>query len=189
MGILWDYFRETLRLSFIQQPGPLAMLAEGGSTALDAARDDMLALRDQFLPSRCEDDLLYRFAVARGIVRHPLEPAEHWKERIRFAYVWWVAGGRASALAEALTIGFGFARVTVINMRAEDPARWASFKVTLESGPVTAPPVGTASVIWAINEVKPARSKCGALQFATPSKMYIAAGNVIGITVTTQPHP
>ncbi|MDD5107548.1 MAG: hypothetical protein PHC49_18290 [Desulfuromonadaceae bacterium] len=189
MGLFWDYFLRALRLPFIQRPGPLAMLAEGGADSLDAARTDMLGLRDQFFPSRCDDAFLYRFAAARGIVRHPLEPAEHWAERIRFAYAWWVSGGRESAMAEALTAGFGFTKADVFNMRIEDPARWASFKVWLLCESITVPSVSAASVIWAINEVKPARSKLATLGFATPGTMHIAAASAIGITVTTPAHP
>jgi hypothetical protein len=189
MGIFWDYFRRTLRLPFIQQPGPLAMLADGGADSLDAARDDMLTLRDQFLPARCEDAFLYRFAAARGIVRHPLEPDEHWKERIRCAYVWWVAGGRVSAMGEALTAGFGFAGANVVNLRLEDPARWASFRVLLTTAAASAPAVGIESIAWAINEVKPGRSKLVALTIATPGELHIAAGSMASMTATTSAYP
>lgn len=189
MGLIWDYFRETLRLPFIQKPGPLAMLSAGGADRLDIVRDEILAVRDQFFAPRCEDVYLVRFAASRGIARSPEEPEEHWRERVRFAYHWWARGGRESAMAEALMVGFGFVRAVVINMRAEDPARWASFRVMLTSGSTDdVPAVSVASIVWAINESKPARSKLAALQFATASGLYIGAGSVTGITVTTLPY-
>lgn len=165
MGLFWSYFRDTLRLPFIQTRDVLAMLAEGGASALDAARDVVLLLRDQFFPSRCEDLYLTRFARSRGIVRAPLEPQDHWLARVRFAYHWWSRGGRASAMKEGLLLGFGFSDARIINMRQEDPARWASFRVELAGvhGEVLN---HIDAVRWAINEVKPARSKLSGLRLA-----------------------
>lgn len=164
MGLFWDYFRQTLRLPFIQAPGPLAMLADGGADALDAVRADSLTLRDQFFPSRCDDAYLVRFANSRGIVRAPLEPDEHWLERVRYAYRWWSRGGRESAIAEGLVVGYGFSRALITNLRAEDPARWASFRVVVQGGPGDIL-LRINSVRWAINEVKPARSLLAELKF------------------------
>lgn len=165
MGLFWTYFRDTLRLPFVRGQGPLAMLAEGGADALDDARDVISLLRDQFVPFRCEAIYLARFARSRGIVRSPLEPEEHWLARVRFAYHWWSRGGRASAMAEGLRLGFGFSAVRVINMRAEDPAKWAQFRCELDG--VTGDVLSRVDQVrWAINEVKPARSKLFALRFA-----------------------
>lgn len=189
MGLFWDYFKKELRFPFLLKGGALAMLAEGGGIVLDAARDVVLQLRDQFFPSRCEQAYLTNYARSRGIVRNPLEPEEHWLARVRFAYNWWVRGGRASAMAEALRIGFDFADVMVINHGAEgslidetsglmlidettgaalnyerNSLRWAEFSVIIYFK-------GNESIytmdqiIWAINEVKPARSKLAEIFF------------------------
>lgn len=176
MGLFWPYFRDTLRLPFVRGTGPMAMLAEGGAEALDEARDVISLLRDQFFPFRCEAVYLARFARSRGIVRSPLEPEEHWLARVRFAYHWWSRGGRASAMAEGLRLGFGFSDVRVINMRAEDPAKWAQFRCELDG--VTGDVLSRVDQVrWAINEVKPARSKLFALRFAaSPARMERYAG-------------
>lgn len=165
MGLFWEYFKSTLRLPSIQKGGPLALLAEGGAATLDTARDVVITLRDQFFPARCEDIYLARFARSRGIVRAPLEPEDHWLARVRFAYHWWLRGGRASAMAEGLKLGFGFTAVRVVNLRAEDPGKWAQFRVELDgvSGDVLS---RVDQIRWAINEVKPARSKLFAMRFA-----------------------
>ena len=191
MGIYWRYFRDTLRWPLLLHPGPLAALVEGAASALDAARLVILILRDQFLPARCEDAYLARFARSRGIVRNPLEPDEHWLGRVRFAYHWWSRGGRASALAEGLRIGFGFSWVQVdtanttgdifdeldgaglvdeldgAGLEYNDNARWAEFFVTCGLG-LTDQFDALAAIIWAINEVKPARSKLAGIVFIHP---------------------
>ncbi|BCS55207.1 phage tail protein [Geobacter sp. SVR] len=164
MRLFWAYFRDTLRLPFIQQHGALAMLAEGGAELLDAARDLIGTLRDQFLPERCEAAVLAHFARSRGIVRAQQEPEAHWIGRVRLAYLWHSRGGRAGALRQVLIAYYGFADVRVINLRGEDPERWAEFWVECEL-------VGTeslfsqAQVEWAINEIKPARSKLSEVLF------------------------
>lgn len=191
MGLFWDYFRKELRFPPIARPGVLAMLVEGAAAALDAAREVVLQLRYQFFPFSCEEVYLVRFARSRGIVRNPLEPDEHWLARVRFAYHWWARGGRASAMAEALRIGFSFADVVVVNLGAtgalydettgamlfdettdapldfEAGPRWAEFMVIVYLA-------GNEQlwtmdqVVWAINEVKPARSKLAEIIFVAP---------------------
>jgi len=194
MGLLWSYFRDTLRLPFLAKPGPLAMLAQGGAECLDctpvpvtfegepvtfegepvtwgtiATREIIALLRDQFLPSRCEDVYLERFAASRGIVQAPLEPEQYWQARIRFAYHWWARGGRESAMVEGLRLGFGFEAARVESLRGEDPAKWASFRVVLTGGPGDIL-LQVDRVRWAINEVKPARSLCRELKFYAPEQ-------------------
>lgn len=184
MGLFRDYFVTVLRLPFLQAPGPLAMLVDGASGCLDAAREIVLTLRDQFFPARCEDVHLVRFARSRGIVRNPLESEAHWLERVRFAYRWWSMGGRASAMSEALRIGFDFGDVRVVGLNAPffdettgaplhnettldilsdgGPDQWAEFNVYahLQGHEIL---YTQEQIIWAINEIKPARSKLSQL--------------------------
>lgn len=170
MGLFWSYFRDTLRLPFIAMSGPLALLADGGSVCLDVAREVALFLRDQFFPSRCEDVYLARFGLCRGIVRQPLEPEEYWLGRVRFAYHWWARGGRASAMVEGLILGFGVDAAWVVNLRAEDPERWASFRVVLVGGAGDIL-LRLNQIKWAINEVKPARSWLAGMKFYAPTQL------------------
>ncbi|OHD25786.1 MAG: hypothetical protein A2Y38_21450 [Spirochaetes bacterium GWB1_59_5] len=191
MGLFKDYFVNVLRLPFLHKPGPLAMLADGASGCLDAVRDVIEVLRSQFLPALCESAYLERFARSRGINRHPLEPEAHWLERVRFAYLWWSMGGRASAMAEALQIGFSFGTVRIINLYTifqmvdedtktpivdestteylgdGDFERWAEFMVVaqLKGNEIR---YTRAQIIWAINEIKPARSRLAALILMAP---------------------
>jgi hypothetical protein len=164
MGLFWAYFRDTLRLPFILKRGALALLAEGGATLLDAARGVIVSLRDQFCPERCEEAFLANFARSRGMVRAPQEPDTHWNARVRFAYHWWVRGGRSSTMAQVLVDYFGFASVEIINLRAEDSTRWAEFRIVAD---VVGSDLmfGDDQIQWAINEIKPARSKLAGIDY------------------------
>lgn len=155
MGIYWRYFRDTLAWPLLLTPGPIAALIEGAASALDAARQLILDLRDQFYPSRCEVALLPQHAESRGIDRFVAEPEAVYQERVRNAWLWWRKAGRAAALEELLKSLYGFESVTVVNLRATDPARWAEFDLQI----VAADPLDDVNLTRLVNEFKPARSK------------------------------
>lgn len=180
MGLFWDYFRNGLRFALIGRPGPLALLAEGGAAALDAVRGHILWLRDQFLPEKCDEVHLTLFAASRGIVRAALETEAHYQARVRFAYLWWARGGRPSAMSTALVQFFDFEAAKVISLRAEDPARWAEFRVEIDvcAGNLEVSP---AQIEWAINEMKPARSRLAEVRYG-----FAVAGAVPVIAVGLQ---
>ena len=164
MGIYWRYFRDTLRWPLLLAPGPLAALVEGAASALDAARQLILDLRDQFYPSRCEAALLPNHAESRGIVRFVAEPEEVYQARVTQAWLWWRKAGRKAALEELLKTLYGFTSVTVVNLRAEDPERWAEFTVRISAADPA--PLDLVNLGRLIDEFKPARSKCaGVIRF------------------------
>lgn len=189
--MFWDYFKKELRFPAIFRPGPLAMLADGAAGLLDTVREIIIQLRDQFFPLLCETEQLKRFAAARGIVRAPLEAEDYWLSRVKFAYLFWAMGGRASSLAEALCKSFDFTSVDIINLGASDAlidettaaplfdetsgepleyvdeGRWAEFVVIVYMK-TDAPQYIQEQVIWAINDVKPARSKLAAIMYIAP---------------------
>lgn len=167
MGLFWSYFKGTLRLPFLFGAGPLVVLVQGAARSLDEVREIILGIRDQFLAARCEDANLTRYGGSRGITRSTLEPKAYWTARVRYAYHWWARGGRQSAMAEGLTGGFGFESAEVVNMRAEDAAKWASFRVVMKGGAGDVL-LHIDQVRWAISEVKPARSKLLGLKFYAP---------------------
>lgn len=164
MSLFGNYFRDTLRFPAILNGGALAMLAEGAALLLDTVQTVILQLRDQFFPARCEETYLTNFARSRGIVRAPLEPQESYYGRIKFAYLWWKRGGRASGMRLMLIDFFAFPEVEIINLRDSDPARWAEFTVRISVIGVSL--IFTeAQILWAINEIKPARSKLAAIEY------------------------
>ena len=179
MGLFWSYFRDTLRFPAILRQGPLAMLAEGGAAVLDDVRGVILQLREQFFPEKCEEVLLTRYAKSRGIVRAPLETEEYWKARVRFAYLWWARGGRASSMEQTLVKFFDFASAAVISLRDEDPTRWAEFRVELEvlGGTLS---ISQEQIEWGINEIKRASAKLAEVVYTYSSE---GAVPVIGISL------
>lgn len=175
MGIYWRYFRDTLRWPLLLAPGPLAALVEGAASALDAARQLILDLRDQFYPARCEVELLPQHAKSRGIVRFVVEPEAVYQERVRNAWLWWRKAGRAAALEDLLKSLYGFASVTVINLRAADPARWAEFTVEIISADPE--PLDEVNLTRLINEFKPARSKLAGI-IRTGPQLLVRSGTL-----------
>lgn len=161
MGIYWRYFRDTLRWPLLLTPGPLAALVEGAASALDAARQLILDLRDQFYPTRCEVELLPNHAASRGIVRFVGEEEAVYQARISSAWLWWRKAGRAPALEDLLKNLYGFETVTVVNLRSIDPARWAEFDVRIVS--LAEGELDLVGLERLINEFKPARSKLAAI--------------------------
>lgn len=180
MGLFWEYFKKKLRLIYLSQAGPLALLGEGASKCLDEARANVLTLRNQFFPELCDEAFLANFARSRGIVQAPLETKAHYQGRVRFAYLWWTRGGRAGAMRLTLMEFFGFGGVTIIPLREEDPTRWAEFRVEIEVFGANLE-VSEAQIDWAINEAKPARSK-----FAEAQYIYATCGAVPRLAVGLQ---
>ena len=84
MSLFWDYFRSLNHP--LTARGLFRALAEGGAGLLDAARDDALWLRSQFLPEQCEVELLDEFARSRGLRRLPFEVAERYRSRVVHAW-------------------------------------------------------------------------------------------------------
>lgn len=190
MSVFRDYFKKTLRFLPVQKPGAIAALCEGGAGVLDTAREAVLWLRDQFHPERCSEDTLSRFAESRGISRFSYESDEQYFGRIRWAYSWYVKGGRDAGMLWILQDGYSVENAEVINLRNEDPLRWAEFAIKVENFTGQAL-LSLPSVIAAINEVKPARSKFAGFRLKmtteTATRHVGASGPVSGGVATIYP--
>ena len=164
MGELWRYFRDILHWGPIQKPGPLQALAHGTARSMDQTREDMLYLRDQWLPARCEESMVPEHGESRGIIRHVgrqvTETPEQYRARVVHAYAWHMLGGKVAGLPEILKF-YGF-DVTIENMRPFAPTRWAEFMVRLEAPPSYVDQFrqieDLPELVWLLNEYKPARS-------------------------------
>lgn len=134
MSLFWDYFRKTLRWVPVWNPGPLSAIAKGGAFAMDQARTAVLWLRDQFVPERCDDDYLARHAACRVITRqHYRETDGQYRFRVAHAYDWHLKGGIVQGLIEILE-HYGFEHIVILNLRQEDPLKWAEFRVYARPG-------------------------------------------------------
>jgi len=191
MSLFWKYFREKLRWPLIWRPGVLAVLVKGGALVLDDARESILWLRNQFSPEICNGDHVANFAKSRGILRHALETDnEKFRQRVISAYAWQMFGGRAQGLPKILG-HYGYKVNKLINLRDEDPNRWAEFRAEVQ------PPEGKGFeekdfnlVPFVINDQKPARSKLDAviMHVDTQSRCpHVGIGMVCGETITVYP--
>jgi hypothetical protein len=175
MEIFWRYFRDTLGWPLVRVPGALAAIVAGAASLLDQVREDMLWLRRQFNPATCEEQYLDHYAQARGIRHHRLESADRFRARVVNAYTWQLQGGRVAGLFAILS-HYGYAVVRIVNLRDEDPARWAEFRV------VTDPPAeGFGAddyelLAWVINEQKPARSKLAGIRLTRSASLALFSG-------------
>ncbi|MGE4297518.1 MAG: phage tail protein [Desulfovibrionaceae bacterium] len=159
----WQYFRDTLAWPLIRRVGLLAALAEGGAGALDDVRDSEVWLRKQFHPGLAEAEHVATFARARGITRHRLETDDQFRSRVVRAYAWQLLGGKQAGLPQILE-HYGYAVERIVNLRDEDPERWADFRVELEAERLQADDYELLG--WILNDQKPARSKLADIRLA-----------------------
>ena len=158
MSLFFDYFRKTLRWIPVWNPGPLSAIAKGGAFALDQARTAILWVRDQFIPERCHEEYIKRHAAARVISnKHYRETPGQYRSRVVHAYDWHLKGGIVRGLVQILE-HYGFEHVVVYNLRQEDPARWAEFRIYVR--PAFWMETEDYQLLeFLCNEFKPARSR------------------------------
>lgn len=170
MSEFWKYFHDVLCWPQIHEPGPLQGLTRGAAHALDSARDDIVYFRRQFFPAFCEDALVPLHGASRGIVRHPKESAAQYRARVVNAYRWHLLGGKTLGLPQILEF-YGFNALSADSLRRYQPSRWAEFQIGLAT-PVTqeeqdALLADLDTLIWLVNEYKPARSVLARLYTST----------------------
>lgn len=167
MSVFWKYFTKDLKFIPFLKEGNTQLVGKGAASHLDETRDRILWLREQFIPLLCDEGMLPYFAESRGIVKAPSETQEQYYQRIRYAYAWFVLGGRETGVDISLRNYFGYESVGVYNLRQDDEDRWAEFDVMI--GDVSGEQLNYVNeTIWAINEIKPARSKLSQLRYTAP---------------------
>ena len=160
----WSYFADKLHWPQAFAPGPLQAVVRGLAHHFDVAREDMPYLRQQFFPGLCEGALVPEHGLSRSLVRHPRETPERFRQRVVNAYSWHMLGGKAEGLPEILRF-YGFDAIRIDSLRQWVPTRWAEFQIGLRS-PVTQAEQAALladldTLIWLVNEYKPARSRLG----------------------------
>ncbi|MBF0454940.1 MAG: hypothetical protein HQL72_09040 [Magnetococcales bacterium] len=158
MGFFWNYFTRSLQFLLIQQPGPLSQMARGGAESLDGVRDDMLWLRDQFLPVKADPAFLTHFANARGIKRIPGEDDGQFAARTINAYAWYRLGGREKGLNQFFTV-FGFEGAVIEPLIVGGPGGQYDFQIHLPPRERGYEESDFETLIHLTNEQKPARSR------------------------------
>ena len=174
-----DYITKTLRWPLCLTPGPVAAVSLGLARVFNGVVKDIHWLRDQFNPATCDDKFLSRLAESRGIVRHRLETDDvKFRQRVVKAFAWQLLGGKKAGMPKLLD-HFGYKVGNILNVRSEDSARWAEFKISfapLASGFCAA---DYDLLNWAINESKPARSKLAAIVFSPSLESPAFTGGIV----------
>jgi hypothetical protein len=128
---------------------------------MDTVREDAVFLRAQWFAQLCEPELVPAFGVSRGLARHHTESPEQFRQRVINAYAWHMLGGKQEGLPEILRF-YGYSVAEIENLRKYQPSRWAEFQVGLINPAALADQnailAGLETLIWLINEYKPARS-------------------------------
>ncbi|NDV18281.1 hypothetical protein GO013_02475 [Pseudodesulfovibrio sp. JC047] len=174
MSIFKEYFFKTLRWPLIHRAGPLAVIVEGLARSMDEVRRDIIWLRNQFNPWTCDETMIAAHAESRGIIRHPSESETKYKDRCIRAFAWHRLGGGQMGMPRILD-HFGYPDTKMLNVRTEDPDRWAEFKARIPALE------GMNSedyqrIGWIAGETKPARSKLAGIQATSNVPVTISAG-------------
>ena len=161
MSEFWKYFKDKLAWPQIHKPTALYVPAQGIAHTLDTVKSDMLYLRDQFFPDKCADALVPEYGKSRAITRYFRESKEDYRKRVINAYNWHLLGGKTLGLPEILRF-YGFDAIRIEEIREYHKSRWAEFQVALKT-PITDEEHNLIvqeleTLIWLINEYKPARS-------------------------------
>lgn len=172
------YIFKTLRWPLCLRPGPIASVVNGLARVFNDVVGDMHWLRDQFNPATCELEFLEPLAESRGIIRHRLEVDDNlFRQRVIKAFAWQLLGGKSQGMPKLLA-HFGYEVDEPVNVRFEDEARWAEFRIELDS-----PPAITQNdyelLLWSTNEAKPGRSKLESVRFRSVLKKELYHGGNI----------
>lgn len=157
----WRYFNDILAWPLIHAPGPIQALAQGVALTMDEVRDDIVYLRKQFFPALCDQRLVSAFGKSRGLVRHHTETEDQFRTRVVNAWRWHELGGKTEGLPEILRF-YGYEVEAIENMRKFSKGRWAEFMVRLKTPASFSDQQeqvrNLKTLLWLINEYKPARS-------------------------------
>ena len=162
MSIFWKYFKNTCQWIYIQQPGPIPAIVEGGSFLLDTTRESILWLRDQFNPATSETDFAGKHSESRNIKTLPGETEEQFFNRIIYALLWYRRAGKKPGMKDNFEV-VGWPDAEIINCRDEDPERWAEFRLDLNASGKTITPESIKTIVEVTNDQKPARSKLASI--------------------------
>jgi len=127
----WKFYREDLHYPEIQKPGPLALLAQAEAGELADLFQSGLRIRDQFFPSKAEDEGVALHGQARGVPRLDLENSYRYRLRVAKAFAWQRLAGRHWGLYKIFA-DYGLPIVKLEYLKGE---RWAEFDLEVEAKP------------------------------------------------------
>ncbi|MCP3922984.1 MAG: hypothetical protein GY714_10400 [Desulfobacterales bacterium] len=173
--MLWNYFKK-LNFIFTSSQDAIEVLLKGGSKSLDKAASDFVWLRKQFFPELCDEDYLMKHGKNRGVLQRENEPISDYRIRVSNAYTRGIGGGTEKTMKDMMK-DYGFNNPEIVNLRAEDPTKWAEFRVESDGGNIDDQRL--KNLIVEINELKPARSKLNSIRKNSEYKNEIFEGALI----------
>jgi P2-related tail formation protein len=177
--MFWEYFKK-LNFIFIEGIGAIPIVIKAGAKSLDKLALDFVWLRKQFFPEYCDEEFLPTHAKNRGVsAQRENETVSDYRVRVNNAQPAAKRGGRKRTVEEMM-VGYGFENPDVINMRLEDPTKWAQFRVESDGGNITAQRLG--NLLIEINELKPARSKLSGVRANTETENNLVFAGLVSVT-------
>jgi len=166
MSKFFKYFKDTLKFPLLRDSSALTSIAAGIAKSLDMQLDNIAWVRDQFVACKCDPDHLRHFAYSRGIKRYPFETDDQYKERVHLAYVFYSQSGKDIGLKRIFKL-YGL-DVVLQSLRAEDPGRWAEFRMVFNDikGDIM---TRTSNYVEIANDTKPAASKLAGIKYTMSS--------------------
>ena len=177
----WRYFRDTLAFALIATPSALAVLVHGLARYMDDIRQDILWLRDQFVPTKAEESHIPLHGESRAVPRTRFDTDARYRKRVELAAKWHKLGAKEQGLPEILK-EYGFLSGKIHNKRQDDPALWAHFDINLLSPPKKFDSADVDAVFALANQYKPGRSVIGLVQFANQHHAPFCLGAVAQTT-------
>lgn len=170
----WQYFHDKLIWLPIFRPGPLSALARGLALHFDSCRQDIIWLRNQWIVTKAEQEMVAKYGESRGMPRFRFDTDETYRNRVHNAFVWHKLGGKVRGL-ERIYAENGL-EATVSS--SPDPELWAHFRVRIDVTDLFFGMDALEMVFWLANEFKPARSVLEGLWTygKTPLERRIAVG-------------
>lgn len=150
----WQYFHDKLIWLPIFRPGPLSALARGLALHFDSCRQDIIWLRNQWIVTKAEQEMVAKYGESRGMPRFRFDTDETYRNRVHNAFVWHKLGGKVRGL-ERIYAENGL-EATVSS--SPDPELWAHFRVRIDVTDLFFGMDALEMVFWLANEFKPARS-------------------------------
>ena len=178
----WRYFKDGLSFGLIAAPGALAVLVHGLARHLDAVRQDVYWLRDQFAPPTAEDAHVPLHGQARAVPRTRFDDARRYRRRVERAHAWHRLGGKDQGLPEILA-EYGFGGGEIRNCRLDDPNLWAHFDINLLHPPRDFAAADVDAVLALANQYKPGRSVVGTARFAVEQSAPLYLGTAAQVAV------
>jgi len=143
-------------------------LAKSLGPDYDAAMESLFMLREQALVITATGKALDQLGKDGGLARYRDEDDEAYRRRLLAAFSIHTQVGTKAAMLAAFHI-LGFMGADIDELRAEDPNRWAEFRVVLSLPAAIFSEADRSNILATIRKMKPAHTKLAELNLEAPS--------------------